>query len=411
MNNKYMPIFHYFAKSLKGEEKSGVAQAKDKKELSKILRDQGFILVRAGEKEEVVKKRESKDLFSFGQRVPLSEKLIFTRNLQVMVDSDLALPKALQTLSSQTKNKKFKKAILGISEEIIKGNNFSDSLAKYPQIFSDLFQNMVKVGEEAGNLDEVLKILAQQLEKENELKSKIKSALIYPSVIISAMVGIGILMLVMVVPSLAKTFVELNIELPLTTKVVIGLGTFLSEKWFFALLIIAVLFLLLVLSSKTKKGKKMMDALVLKIPILSSLVKKTNSAQAIRTLSSLIAAGVPIIRSLKVTSGVLGNVYYKNALLESLEKVKKGEKLSDALKVHEDIFSLVVIQMIKVGEETGKTASILTKLADFFEEEIDYATKGLVSVIEPVLMIIIGGAIGFFAISMIQPMYSMLGAI
>src|SRR4030042_1398698 len=221
-----MPIYNYFAKSLKGEEKSGVAQAKDKKELSQILKDQGFILIRAGEKEESAKKSKSVSLFSFGGKVPLTEKLIFTRNLQVMVSSDLALPKALETLALQTKNKRFKEAILDISNEIIKGNNFSTPFTKYPQIFSGLFQNMVKVGEEAGNLDEVLKILALQLEKENELKSKIKRAMMYPAVIISAMIGIGILMLIMVVPSLADTFEELEIELPLTTQIVVGLGPF-----------------------------------------------------------------------------------------------------------------------------------------------------------------------------------------
>ncbi|MBM3257959.1 MAG: type II secretion system F family protein, partial [Candidatus Nealsonbacteria bacterium] len=378
-----MPIFHYFAKSLKGEEKTGVVQAKDKRELSQILKEQGFVLIRAAEEGEPVKKSRPINLFSFSSKVPLTEKLIFTRNLQVMVSSDLALPKALETLALQTKNRKFKEIILDVSQEIIKGINFSDALAKHSQVFSELFQNMVKVGEEAGNLDEVLKILALQLEKENELKSKIKSAMMYPAVIISAMIGIGVLMLIMVVPSLAKTFEELEIELPLTTQIVVGLGTFLATNWFFVLLAVILLVLFLSFTPKFKPGKRMMDALFLKIPVVSTLVIKTNSAQTIRTLGSLIAAGVPIIRSLKVTSDVLGNVYYKEALVEAMEKVKKGEKLSDALKPYENIFPLVVIQMVKVGEETGKTASILTKLADFFEEEIDYATKNLVSVIEP----------------------------
>lgn len=406
-----MPIFHYFAKSLKGEEKIGTVQAKDKKELSQILKEQGFILIKAAEEGESVRKNKPLNLISFGSEVPLAEKLIFTRNLQVMISSDLALPKALETLALQTKNKKFKNTILDISQEIVKGNNFSDALGKYPQVFSELYQNMVKVGEEAGNLDEVLKILALQLEKENELKSKIKSAMMYPAVIISAMIGIGILMLIMVVPSLAKTFEELEIELPLTTKIVISLGTSLATNWLFVLLAVILLVFLLSFIPKLKLGKRIMDNLLLKIPVVSALIIKTSSAQTIRTLGSLIAAGVPIIRSLKVTSEVLGNIYYKEALLVAMEKVKKGEKLSDALKPYENIFPLVVIQMIKVGEETGKTAPILTKLADFFEEEIDYATRNMVSVIEPVLMITIGAAIGFFAISMIQPMYSMLGAI
>ncbi|MDD2696566.1 MAG: type II secretion system F family protein [Candidatus Pacebacteria bacterium] len=405
-----MPTFHYFAKSLKGEEESGTIEAKDERQLAKTLREQGFILIRAETEKEKEKIKIKFSLPFFGG-VSLSEKMMFTRNLQVMINSGLPLPRALETLASQTKSKKFREALLEIKEQIIKGKNFSDALTKYPSIFSELFQNMVKVGEEAGNLDEVLRILSQQIEREYELKEKIKAAMMYPAVIILAMVGIGILMLVMVVPKLAETFAELEIELPLTTKIVIGLGTFLAEKWLLSILILLVLVVSFWFVSKTKRGKKIIDTITLRIPIVSPLIKKTNSAYTVRTLSSLTAAGVPIVKSLSVVAGVLGNFYYKKAILEAAEKVRKGEKLSEAMKPYQDIFPLIVMQMMEVGEETGETSSVLSKLADFFEEEISYATKNLTSVIEPVLMIIVGGIIGFFAISMVQPMYSMLGAI
>jgi len=405
-----MPKYSYTAKSLKGEEKSGIAEVKDERQLSKTLKEQGFILIKA-ELETAEKKRKFKISLPFLGGVSLTEKLMFTRNLQVMISAGLPLPRALETLASQTKSKKFEKALLNISEEIIKGKNFSDSLKAHPDIFSELFQSMIKVGEETGNLEEVLRILSQQIERENELKSKIKGALMYPAVIVSAMIGIGILMLVMVVPKLAETFEELNIELPFTTRMVIGLGTFLAEKWFLALLIMAVFFFFFRLALKTKRGKEIIDAITLKIPIISPLIKKTNSAHTVRTLSSLISAGVPIVSSLNIVAGILGNVHYKTALLQAAEKVKKGEKLSDAMAPYKEIYPLIVMQMIKVGEETGETSDILAKLAIFFEEEIGYATKNLTSVIEPILMLIVGGAIGFFAISMIQPMYSMLEAI
>ena len=405
-----MPRYSYIAKSLKGEEKSGIAEVKDERQLSKTLREQGFILIKA-ELETAKKKRKFKISLPFLGGVSLTEKLMFTRNLQVMISAGLPLPRALEILASQTKSKKFKKALLNINEEIIKGKNFSDSLKAHPDIFSELFQNMIKVGEETGNLDEVLRILSQQIERENELKSKIKGALMYPAVIVSAMIGIGILMLVMVVPKLAETFEELNIELPFTTRMVIGLGNFLAEKWFLVLLIMAVFFFFFRLALKTKRGKEIIDAITLKIPIISPLIKKTNSAYTVRTLSSLIAAGVPIVSSLNIVAGILGNIHYKTALLQAAEKVKKGEKLSDAMAPYKEIYPLIVMQMIKVGEETGETSDILAKLAIFFEEEIGYATKNLTSVIEPILMLIVGGAIGFFAISMIQPMYSMLEAI
>ena len=405
-----MPRFFYTAKSLKGEEKSGVLEAKDKSQLSKTLREQGFILIRA-ESEGEEKKKKFKFSFPFLGKVPLTEKLMFIRNLQVMIGSGLAIPRAIEILSLQTKNKRFKKALLNINEEIIKGKNFSDSLKEYPDIFSELFQSMIKVGEETGNLEEVLRVLSQQMERENELKSKIKGALIYPAVIILTMVGIGILMLVTVVPKLAETFEELGVELPVTTQVVIGLGTFLAEKWFLVILIIIFLFFFFWLILKTKQGKRTIDAVVLKIPIISPLIKKTNSAYTVRTLSSLISAGVPIVRSLNIVADVLENSYYKAALLEASEKIRKGEKLSEAMAPYKNIYPSIVLQMFEVGEETGETSGVLSKLSDFFEEEITYATKNLTAVIEPVLMIIVGAVIGFFAVSMIEPMYSMLGSI
>ncbi len=406
-----MPRYSYIAKSLKGEEKSGIAEAKDARQLARTLKNQGFILIKAFPKKEKSKKRKLDISIPFLSGVSLAEKLMFTRNLQVMISSGLPLPRTLQTLADQTKNEKFKKAIFKIREKVIKGNSFSDCLTAHSDIFSELFQNMIKVGEETGNLDEVLNILSQQMEREHELKAKIKGALVYPAVIILTMIGIGILMLVMVIPKIAETFEELGIELPLTTRAVIGLGTFLTEKWYLAILIIIGLFFLFLLILRTKKGKEKIDSLLLKLPIISSLIKKTNSAYTIRTLSSLITAGVPIVRSLEIVSGVLGNIHYKTAISQAAKRVRRGEKLSKVFEDYKNIYPIVVLQMIKVGEETGETSSILAKLATFFEEEVGNATKNLASVIEPVLMLIIGVVIGFFAISMIQPMYSMLGAI
>jgi len=406
-----MPLYSYFAKSLKGEEKSGAIEAKNIQQLSRTLKEQGFILIKAEPKSGKERKKNAAFSFSLFGGVSLTEKLMFTRNLQVMITSGLPLPRALETLALQSKNKKFKKALLEIREKVVKGSNFSDTLSDYPQIFSELFQNMIKVGEETGGLDEVLKILSRQMEREHELKSKIQGALIYPAVIIMTMIGIGILMLIMVVPQLAETFEELNIELPITTKVVISLGTFLAGNGILAFIVIIVISIFVLLISRTKSGKRIIDTIFLKIPIASPLVKKTNSANTIRALSSLIASGVPIVKSLEIVSGTLGNIYYREAVLEVAEKVRKGEKLSSAFKPYDSIYPPIVFQMIEVGEETGETSSILSKLADFFEEEIGNATKNLAAVIEPVLMLIIGGVIAFFAISMVQPMYSMLGGI
>lgn len=406
-----MAKYSYLAKSPTGKEKTGIIEAKDIHQLAGTLKKQGFILIKAELAEKEVRKRKIEFSLPFFTSISLTEKMMFTRNLQVMISSGLSLPKALETLSLQTKSKKFRRVLEEIKVAVVKGKNFSDTLTNYPDIFSELFQNMIKVGEEAGNLDEVLNVLARQMEREHELKSKIKGALMYPAVVVLAMMGIGVLMLIMVVPKLASTFEELKIELPITTRIVIGLGNFLVEKWYLVFFVLTIFIFFFSILLKTKQGKQTVDYLFLRLPVISSLIKKTNSAYTVRTLSSLIAAGVPIVRSLEIVSGVLGNVYYKKIIAEAANEVRKGKKLSETLMSHQDLYPLVVLQMLKVGEETGETSNILAKLADFFEEEVGNATKNLASVVEPVLLLIVGAAIGFFAISMIQPMYSMLGSL
>lgn len=405
-----MPQYFYTAKSFKGGLKTGTLEAGTKKELSKILHQEGYVLIRA-ELEIKDKKNKFEISLSFLGKVSLTEKMMFTRNLRVMVSAGVSLPRSLSILLTQSKNQKFKKALTEILEAVNKGKSFSESLKKYPEIFSELFVSMIKVGEESGTLENVLKNLAYQMEKEHDLKSKIIGAMVYPAVIIFAMVGIGILMLIMVIPKLAETFRELEINLPLTTRFVIGLGEFLATKWYLFLIIVFVLFFLLKNVLKTKRGKKIFDSITLKIPIVSPIIKKTNSAQTLRTLSSLIVSGIPLVRALKIVSGSLGNIYFKEAIINAIEKIRKGEKLSLALMPYQDLYPPMVIQMIEIGEETGQTSEILAKLADFYEEEVTNHTKNLSAIMEPLLMLLVGGAVGFFAISMIQPMYSMLGAI
>lgn len=405
-----MPRYSYIAKTLKGEPVSGNLEAKNERELARILRKEGSILIKTDSKEAEKKKLIIVPLSFFG-RVSLIEKIMFTRNLRLMIRAGLSLPRALDILAGQAKSRKFKLVLSEVKEKIIEGKAFSESLSKYPNIFSELFTSMVKVGEETGTLEEVLRILTQQMEKEYEVRSKIKGAMVYPAVIIFALISIGILMLIIVVPRLSAVFQELEVELPLTTKLVIFIGSFLAEFWYF--LPLAILFFLIFIrfSLKTRIGKKIFDTISLKLPIAAKIIKKIYAARTVRTLSALISAGVPIIRALEITAGVLGNIYYKKAILEAASRVKKGAKLGEVLSKYENIYPSLVTQMIEVGEETGETSTILEKLAEFFEEEVTNTTKNLSSIIEPILMLIIGAAVGFFAVSMIQPIYSMLEAI
>jgi type IV pilus assembly protein PilC len=402
-----MPKYFYKATSPTGESESGVLEAEDEYELARLLRKKGCILISATEEKP---KKEIKPLSIFG-KVPIKEKLFFTRNFKLMIKTGVPLPKALEILSSQSRNKKFKKILLEVREEIIKGRKLSEALRGWPEVFSELFCSMIKVGEETGKLEDVLESLTKQIERTYELKSRVQGALVYPAVIVVAMIGIGILMLIMVVPPLAETFDELGIELPFTTRLVISTAGFMVKFWFIFPIIILILIFLIRQFSKTKKGGKLIDGLLLKIPIISPIIKETSTAYTSRTLSTLISSGVPIIKSLEVVSRTLNNFYFREAMIASAEGVRKGSKFSEALEPFSKIYPLSFSEMIAIGEETGETSSILEKLADFSEAEVEKLTKNLASAIEPVIMIIIGIGVGFFAVSMIQPMYSMLGGL
>jgi len=401
--------YFYTAKSFSGEVRSGFLEAKDETELARALRQDGYVLVSSEGKTDAGK--SSKINISFSNKVSLSEKLMFTKNLQIMIKAGISLPRSLRISAAQARGNRFKTVLTSMADNIDKGQAFSETISKYPDVFSDVFASMVRVGEESGTLEDVLKTLYNQLEREHGLKSKIMGAMIYPVVILVAMIGVGILMMIMVIPQLASTFEELGAKLPATTLFVFGLAKFMEKNVILFLVCLAVFVISVIRFTKTKIGKRAIDTISLKIPLISPIVKKTNSAYTTRTLSSLINAGVPIVSALGIVSGALGNSYYKTAMNEAAERVSKGTKLSEAMIPYQDIYPPMVVQMIEVGEETGQTAEILLNLADFYEEEVTEATKNLSSVVEPILMLIIGSIVGFFAISMIQPMYSILETI
>jgi len=404
------PTFSYIAKSKDGQEKSGVIEAASKSELARNLRQEGYFLISATlAGTEKTKIRQWKRFFMFWRRISLVEKMNFARHLSTMIKAGLPLNRSLQILAKQTKNSQFAKIITEIEESVRKGQSFSDSLAKYPRVFSEFFINMIKVGETSGNLEEVLRILASQMAKDHELRSRIKGAMIYPAVIICAMIGIGILMMIIVVPKLSSVFEELKIDLPWTTKLVIFIGKFLSSYFIFGLIALLLLIILIRQLVRTKIGRKIIDFISLNLPILGRLTRQINSAYFARNFSSLIEAGVPIVNSLQIVAKTITNSFFRQSLLISAEGVQKGEALSKILGNFSQLYPIMVIQMIEVGETTGTLSNILKNLANFYEEEVTNATKNLSSIIEPVLMIIIGAAVGFFAISMIQPMYSMMG--
>ena len=403
-----MPKFSYIAKKIDGQIKEGMSEARDVKGLARELREEGLFLAAA---EDVENKKKSFGINIFPKKVSIAEKMFMARNLAIIVSTGLPIVKGFLILSAQAKSKAMRAALLDIGQEIGKGKSMSDSFKKYPNIFSELFQSMIKAGEESGTLENVLKVLALQLEKEKEMNSKVQRALIYPTILISLMLVIGMGLAVFVLPKINKFFSSLNAELPITTKMILGSGDFFMRYWYIVLVLIFIFVFIALALVKTKQGKIIIDTFLLRTPYISSLVKEVNAAALIRSLSSLLSSGVPLIRSLEITSGTVSSFYFKQALAGASKGVERGEKLFISFKPYQNIFPYGALEMIEIGEETGKTSLILEKLAEFYEEEVSNIAESLSTIIEPVLIVIIALIVGVFAVSIIGPMYSSLNSI
>ena len=403
-----MPIYFYKAKNLEAEEEAGILNAKNPSELAKILRKKKYFLTYVKEEKEEKKGILSFNLDFFDRffNVPLTEKLFFTKNLRVMIKTGVSLPRAFKILSRQAKNSKFKQALKTISEKISKGKSLSESLGFFPAIFSDLYKETLKVGEETGSLEESLKILDNQMQREHDLRSKIKTAMAYPMIVLIMTLLIGVFMMIFAVPNLKIAFEELNVQLPLTTKMFLSSADFLMKNWIGFGFLIFILILALTSYFRTRKGQKTKSNLLLKIPVVSKITKETNSSLALMILSSLLKAGVPVVRSLEITSGALSNFYFKESLIDASKVVERGGKISESLKPYKNLYSPMVLEMMEIGEETGETSEILKGLADFYEEEVTNSLDKLSSTIEPILILGIGAIVGFFAISMLQPIFN-----
>jgi len=402
-----MPKFLYVAKNYDGETKTGELVAKDEQGVAQQLKSDGFLVTSVKEMEEDNGRVQVAFMDRF-IKIALKDKMMFARNLSVMISSGLTISKSIRNLADQTKNKKLNQILLGIHEDIKSGTNLSDAMEKYPAVFNELFVNMVRIGETGGNLDETLNIVAVQLEKEHALMSKVRGALMYPAVIMVAMGGVGVLMLTYVLPQMTGVFKDMNVELPASTKFIIGASDIFKEHSVLVLIFMFVMVVLLRVAVKTKKGKKFISFISLRLPAINNIVIKTNCARFSRIYSSLLRSGVTSLDALKIVSNTLSNYYYKKALRDSIREIQKGVDLSKIIGDNDRIFPVLVKQMIEVGEQTGETEAILLKMAEFYEDEVNQVTKNISSIIEPILMLVMGIAVGFFAIAMLQPMYGLM---
>ncbi len=392
-----------------GEKYEGEKEAENKFALYEAIKKEGGTFLHVEE----VKERKSKafTLPSFLKKVKMIEKIQFAKNLGVMIEAGLPITRALAVMERQSASAPFKKVLGALSADIVKGESLSLAMEKHPEVFSKLFLSMVKAGEESGSLTSALRSIGDQLDKSYILNKKIRSAMIYPAIILCIMVVIAILMLIFVVPTLSSVFKELNVQLPLMTRMVIGFSDFLKDHFIISFLAMVAIIAGVMYGKGTAKGKVFMDTFVLKIPIISKIVKETNAARTARTMTSLLSAGVDILVAIRITSDVVQNGFYKEVLKKAELAVEKGKPISAVFMAEEKLYPAFVGEMSSIGEETGKLSEMFGNIAVFYENEVDQKTKDLSTVIEPFLMVFIGAVVGIFALSMLSPIYSLVDTI
>lgn len=347
---------------------------------------------------------------AFGTGVKRSEIVWLTKNTSAMLAAGLSLSRALSVIERQSGNKRLKAIAIGLSDSIKKGLSFHESLAEYPKVFPEIVVAMARAGEESGSLADSLTIVALQMDHSEELTRKIKGAMIYPAIVIAAVVIVGVLMLIYVVPTLTSTFTSLGVQVPLATRVIVALSNFMVAN---VALVLAALIALVVggiAFVRSKTGSGIVLACSLHLPVVGELVRETYTARASRTLSSLLSSGVPVLDALSITKEVVHAKAYAEVVEEAEARVKKGEPLSAPFAEHARLYPILMSEMLLVGEETGKVAQMLKQVAEFYEEDVAEKTKNLSTIIEPVLILIIGAFVGVFAVSMIAPIYSLSSA-
>lgn len=403
-----MSHFIYKARKSNGEIYKGERDAKDRFELYKMLKDSGEVAIN------VYQKGKGLNLnidLPFLSSIKMIDKINFSRNLGSMISAGLSMSRALSVMEGQGKNKKVKNIIGKLRDEVNSGKTLSESMELFKNMFSPLVISMVKSGEQSGMLSEALRVVSTQMEKNYTLQKRVKGALMYPSVILLAMVIIAIIMVTYVVPSLMKTFADLKLALPASTRFVLFVSNMAQNNGLYILLILSAIFGALYMWARRENGKKVLHYIVLKIPLIGNLIKEVNSARTARSLSSLIGSGVDVLEALRITRDIVQNVHYKKVIAKSVEEVEKGEPISKVFHENDNLYPLFFSEMIAVGEETGKIGEMLMGVATFYEEDVDQKTKDMSTVIEPFLMIIIAVGVGFFAIAMISPMYSLVNII
>ena len=394
--------FSYKATSRDGKIAEGLIEAKDVQEAASFLRARDMLPIKI----DVIQKQE---VFSFFSKINAShhqDLVLLTRQLSSMLTSGLTLMQALAILKDQIENREMKDIINSIIADVQDGKPFSSAITKYPKVFSQIYISLIKAGESSGFLDKILLRLADNLEKQQKLKGTIRSALLYPIIIVTLMFVVMGVMMIFVIPQLTVLYQNLNIPLPLPTQIIVGISNFTVNFWPLVLGGIGLSIFAYTRWVKTDSGQLIHDDLVLKIPVFGALIEKSILTEVSRTMGLLIGAGTLVVEALNETADVAGNRIYKNAIQDIAKRVEKGVSIGDGMSIY-PIFPPILVQMVKIGEQTGKLDESLLKVSEYFEREVEGAVKTLTTALEPFIMIILGVSVAFLIISIITPIYNL----
>ena len=395
-------IFTYRARDLKGNDRNGEIESNDAHGAATVLRRQGLIVISINPKTTI----NIKVLDKFFNRVSSDSVVNFTRQIATMIEAGLVLSEAVDILSEQQTQKRFKEVLEEISADLKGGLSFAASLGSYPDIFPNLYINLVKAGETSGKLDEVLIRMADTLEKEREFKARIKGAMIYPVVVMTMMFFVIVIMMVFVIPKLTGFYTQSNLDLPLPTKILIGVSSLFTNFWWAMIIVITSIVFGFKRFLSTSRGKYSWDRFLLKIPKLGTLISNVILTNFNRTFALLISAGIPMLDAINIVEDVTGNAVYKEGLRTAYTGVESGLTFSRQL-IALPYFPRLMGQMVRVGEETGKIDEIFKRLADYYESESDHAIKNLTVAIEPLILVVLGIGVAFLVISIILPIYKL----
>jgi type IV pilus assembly protein PilC len=400
-----MTAFAYKARMLTGSATEGVIDAQDERGARELLRKQKLTVLQISEAgRSIVDVLEN--INPFKATVRPKDLVLFSRQLSTLVSAGIPLVQGLSILEEQVEGKFFRGVVKAIREDIEAGLSITDALRKHPTAFEELYCSMIKAGEVGGILDVILERLSAYLEAAEALKGKVKSAMMYPVVVSSVAAGVTFFLIIGVIPTFKKIFAGFGAELPVLTQFMISLSDFLRSFWYVVIITPIVLLVALRQYGKTDIGRKNIDEVLLKLPIFGILLKKVAVAKFTRTFGTLVKSGVPILQALETVAKTSGNRVIEIAIMAAREAVKEGERIAVPLK-KSNVFPPMVVQMVAIGEETGNLDAMLNKIADFYDQEVDNAVKGLTSMIEPIIIVIMGIVIGFIVIAMFLPMFEL----